>query len=739
MKNTLLACIACLICVTLPARQLPAHPRVAVVMSGGGAKGFAHIGALKVIEKAGIPVDIITGTSMGCLIGGLYSIGYNANLLDTLVRQQDWSFLLSDKVDVSNESLYDRKKENIYAFSRDVRFVKKEEQIMGLMEGKNLSKLFNKLTTDYPDSIDFNTLPIPFACVATNIIDNTEYVFHQGVLAEAMRASMAIPGVFSPLRKGSMILVDGGLRNNYPVDIARQMGADIVIGITVQSPLKTADDITNGASVLSQIVDINCRDKYDANVKNTDILIQVNTEGYGTSSFSEASVDTLIRRGEEAAMKQWQKLVDLKEKLGLSAITRPQHPKPTSWEHLTQKMKLAEVSFEHVEQADQRFIARQYRLDNRDSIRVSDADKIANTMRVDLFYNDADCYLTQQANGHCLHIVAKGKKSTKINLGIRFDTEEKMALQANMAFFVRSNTAPMTSDLTLRLGKRSMARVDFAIHPYLWGTINASYIYRYQDLNVYNQASREYNITYDQHTVNLTPFDFNIRNFNFKIGAQFDYYHIQNILQDVSIQALESWPRNQHLFTYRADVEYNSEDQWYFASRGARFRANYAYHTDNLIGYDGHLGLNVVSALWRMSFPLNNRLTFQPILYGRLILDDNPPYTLQNLIGGQWDQYYLPDQHMPFAGIGNIERVENKFVSASIKLQQRIFNNNYILGNLSAYQTADHFGDMFALGPKIGCEMAYYYNSILGPLGASVGWSSKTKTVNFYINLGFVF
>ena len=177
------------------------RPKVALVLSGGGAKGMAHIGVLRVLERAGIPVDIITGTSMGALIGGLYSIGYDAETLDSLVRVQDWKTLLSDKADSRNQSLAEREKQHTYILSRPLSIARKSSNASGgLISGTNLSQLFTRLTVGWHDSIDFATLPIPFACVATNIVDNTEYVFHNGYLPTAMRASMAIPGVFTPVR-----------------------------------------------------------------------------------------------------------------------------------------------------------------------------------------------------------------------------------------------------------------------------------------------------------------------------------------------------------------------------------------------------------------------------------------------------------------------------------------------------------------------------------------------------------
>ena len=205
----MLFALAMSFCCSMNAQQddAPKRKKVGVVLSGGGAKGMAHIGVLKVLERAGIPVDVITGTSMGSIIGGLYAIGYNANSLDSVVRKQDWSFVITDKEDLRNQSLSDLRKEYTYVFSTGISFSKKKKSSEGgIIQGKNLAVLFGQLCTGYTDSLDFSKdLPIPFACVATNIIDNTEVDFHSGRLPQAMRASMAIPAAFAPVRLGDML------------------------------------------------------------------------------------------------------------------------------------------------------------------------------------------------------------------------------------------------------------------------------------------------------------------------------------------------------------------------------------------------------------------------------------------------------------------------------------------------------------------------------------------------------
>ena len=200
------------------------RPKVAVVLSGGGAKGTAHIGALKVIEEAGIPIDYVVGTSMGAIVGGLYSIGYTPQQLDSMVNAQNWKFLLSDAPNPKDVLLDDRLKSERYVLSIPFSLKSAAVSDAGIIKGKNLARLFSTLTEGYQDSVDFSRLPIPFACVSENLVNGSEVVFHEGILATSMRSSMSIPGVFAPVDLDGMVLVDGGMVNNYPVDVALAMG-----------------------------------------------------------------------------------------------------------------------------------------------------------------------------------------------------------------------------------------------------------------------------------------------------------------------------------------------------------------------------------------------------------------------------------------------------------------------------------------------------------------------------------
>ncbi len=774
LRLAMLYAMTLLPCVTANAtRQDSCRMKVAVVLSGGGAKGMAHIGVLRVLERAGIPIDIITGTSMGALIGGLYSIGYDAATLDSLVSVQDWNVLLSDKADMRSQSLAERDKQNTYILSRPLSIARKSHTASGgLISGSNLSQLFTRLTVGWHDSISFATLPIPFACVATNIVDNTEYVFHNGYLPTAMRASMAIPGVFTPVRmsmvseevrvkseelkchksdsakhtnsslftltsslKKDMVLVDGGLRNNYPADVARQMGADIIIGVSVQSDPRTADELQSGPSILMQIVDQNCKNKFAENWAMTDIPIKVNVKGYSSASFTRTAIDTLIARGEQAAMKQWDKLMQMKRTLGLADSYQPDRLHRTVPQSKALCFKIDSIQYNNISPQDRDYVATKYGIGSGKDITAEQVEQVVTDLGTNLLYTNAGYNISKSDGKYILTISAGERKTSRVNLGVRFDTEEMVALQANMSHRLPTRL-PVTLELTGRLGKRMMARVDANVSPMHYGRIGLSYLFRHDDINIYEGGKRDYNFTYNQHAVNLQALSFNIRNFSCDVNLHMDFFDFHDVLFGEA--AKPERIDNIHMYSYVFHLNYDSEDRWFFTTRGARFKAGFGYYTDNFIGWKGHGGLSIADCMWRMSFPLNSRFTLQPMLYGRVIFGDGAPLIMRNAIGGMTAGQYLAHQ-MPFAGVGHVEFAGNAMLACQLRAQQRIADNNYIILRVVAAQHNEKLRDILKRRTLTGCELAYFYDSMFGPLGASLGYSSKTREAYFYINLGYQF
>lgn len=722
------------------AQEQEPRKKVALVLSGGGAKGMAHIGVIKVIEKAGIPVDIVTGTSMGSIIGGLYSIGYTPEQMDSLVSVQNWAFVLSDDEDLNSRSLEDVEKNNTYLLSR--RFTiknKKINGINGIINGKNLATLFRRLTKGYNHYVDFSTLPRKFACAATELVTYKEYDFFSGVLAEAMRASMSIPAAFAPVMKNDMVLVDGGLKNNFPADLAIKLGADYIIGATVQGPEKTAEDLQNTLDIVGQLVDVNCKMKYDDNLAITDVAVRINTKPYGTASFNTKAIQALIKMGEDEAMKHWDELIALKKELGLPDDYKVepvaiQHP-----EDIDQKYKVDKYQFTNMSPQDEHFLRSKFKLRDGDSISLRKAEEVATSMRMDLFYEQVDYTNGTQADGNVMNFEANGQKASKLNIGARFDSEEMAALMLNVEHPIHAKI-PTNIDFTLRLGKRVHAKAQLVFHPASFSKIKLSYEYQHNDINIYNKGDKYVNGTYSHHIGDLNLLDFDIRNFKINMGVKWELFHRKNMLTDIDdMQNIYFENLNgSHYFSYYVSTKYISENDWNFPTRGARFQANYGYFTDNMTKYNGHTGFSIVDAAWRMSFAINHNLTVTPMLYGRLLFGREIPLIMSNMIGGNYFGHYI-EQQMPFSGLGHIEQTRDQFVAAQLKFQQKISNNIYAIASGTYAKTADKYNDLPTGSNLYGAQIGGLYKTLLGPIGLNLGWSNKSKKLYMYLNLGYEF
>ena len=307
------------------------RPTVAVVLAGGGARGMAHLGVLRYMEELGIPVDLIGGTSMGGLVSGLYSLGYSAPYLDSLVRGFDWTVMMSDKVSDSFQSYKRRKNAERFAITIPFRYGKEEaaermnrqkplqknvseketssSEVMkealsqlglgipdGFLFGYNVRNTLSSVSVGYQDSVEFDALPIPFFCVASDMYTMSEKNWTGGSLVDALRSTMAIPFYFRPVRTDGMVLLDGGTRNNFPVDVARAMGADIIIGSDMPLERDFAE-LGSLYGLVMQTVSMMSHDAATINKQDADLLVSHPLEGYSMLAFDEKSVDDIIRQG----------------------------------------------------------------------------------------------------------------------------------------------------------------------------------------------------------------------------------------------------------------------------------------------------------------------------------------------------------------------------------------------------------------------------------------------------------
>jgi NTE family protein len=297
--------VLCLFSIALQAQDTIKKPKIGLVLSGGGAKGFAHIGVLKVLEQAGVKIDYIGGTSMGAVVGGLYASGYNATQIDSIFRTINFDNLLKDFTPRTSKSFYEKRNDELYAFV--LPFNKFKIGIPeALSKGLYNYNLLSSFTKRVRHIRDFNLLKIPFLCIATNIETGDQVILDKGNLAHAMIASSAFPTLFSPVEMNGMLLVDGGVTNNYPIEEVRKMGADIIIGVDVQDDLLGRNQLKEATKILSQVTVLQSIEKMKLNIKNTDIYIKPDIKDYGLISFDKGL--NIIRKGEEASFAVYEQL-----------------------------------------------------------------------------------------------------------------------------------------------------------------------------------------------------------------------------------------------------------------------------------------------------------------------------------------------------------------------------------------------------------------------------------------------
>ena len=325
----ILLCISSSFAIAVPETSMVRRPKVALVLSGGGAKGISHVGVIRYLREMGIPIDYVVGTSMGSIIGCMYSLGYTDEQMTEIISGLDWPYYMGDEVERTELSYRTKKDYDQYElnlpfgttefFSGELNQLKKDKgrakdlitSIIpsGVISGNNILNLFYNLCVGYTDPMDFSDLPIPFACVSTNIIDGTAVVHRSGILPLAIRSSMAIPGVFAPVYNESQVLVDGGIRDNFPTDVARQMGADIIIGVNLAiEKEKNPEKLRSLTSQVSQLTKIFTSNNLEENKSLCDVLIYPDMTGHNSLDFSEKNIEEVMKMGYDEAKKHEKEL-----------------------------------------------------------------------------------------------------------------------------------------------------------------------------------------------------------------------------------------------------------------------------------------------------------------------------------------------------------------------------------------------------------------------------------------------
>ena len=323
-KLILLNCLFCLFSFFNPtdisAQKVNKRPGIGLVLSGGGAHGIAHIGVLKVMEEAGLRPDFITGVSMGSIIGGLYSLGYSADSLQKIFKSINWKLVLSNKIPENKVIFLEKSHFSNSAISLPLS-LRKVILPSGLINGQQVENTLSFYAWPAADINDFSKLPIPFLCVATDIINYRKIDLKTGYLPDAIRASFSVPSIFTPFRIDNLLLLDGGLIRNFAASEAKEMGADIIIGSYVGFKGYKADKLLTLSGIMEQIAMFRSLDDFEEEKKFVNVLIRPQTERLSIFEFD--NVDSLIERGYRAALPYKDYFIKLADSLNRICPQKP--------------------------------------------------------------------------------------------------------------------------------------------------------------------------------------------------------------------------------------------------------------------------------------------------------------------------------------------------------------------------------------------------------------------------------
>lgn len=720
------------------------RPKVGLVLSGGGAKGVAHVGALKVIEEAGIPVDIVVGTSMGSIIGGLYSVGYSPAQLDSIVKNLDWMNLLSDKTKRSDAILSQKEDLDRYLVSIPFNFKDFKSVFTGVIKGDNLESLFFNLTQSYTDSISFDSLPIPYACVATDANTGEEVVFHDGYLYKAMRASMAIPTVLSPVEWQGRLLVDGGVKNNYPVDVAKAMGADIIIGVNVENMNDTTDVESqdhNAISVLFKLVMVGGQEKYLKNIKETDVYIPVELTGYTPASFGKSALDSINNRGYRAAKAKFEDLIALKKSLGMADDDRV--VKRGDYKLVkgpTQYVRIYDASFKGFNSRENTWLNNNIRIKSGQYYSSRELDASVKRLQDTHPKSKIDVFFKDTLDGYSIEYVMSERFDNRLNLGMNVNTEEIATILANADFFVNT-PCPSMASVTARFGKRNGIFGEYFFSPYALGRIYFKVGAEYNTVSTYFNGSRFCDLAYFKPSFS---FEFSDQSFSnndlmLRLGAQVEYYNYVDTLYTLQREHYDV--ESDFFINYFVGLNYDSYNRAYFPTSGSIVDISATLYTDNSFSFQDGSPILAASAYWQSVFSFNSRFSFVPSAFVRSIIFsyDRTPLAYSNMIGGYTRGRYASSQ-MPLECVSHLEIYQDyDFMSGlALGFRERFFKNHYL------YLTGDVaiLGNLFGGSPVekfvYGGALRYAYDSFLGPISISLAYSNTSK-FGFYIHLGYMF
>jgi len=728
--------------VSMAQEQVNDDLKVGLVLSGGGAKGFAHVGVLKVIDSLGIKIDYIGGTSMGAVIGALYASGYSGKQLDSIFSILTFNQIVNDEVPRDAKTFYERDNSEKHAVA--LPFEKFKVQLpSGISQGQNIFDLFTKLTFHVNQINDFKKLPIPFFCITTNVETGEQVILEEGILAEAISASSAFPSLYQPILIDDNVFIDGGVVNNYPVEELKAKGVDVIIGVDVQDGLATRDELKSGPDILLQINNYRTSNAMKIKSKLTDIFIEPNVKGFSVVSFGEGK--QIIENGRLAANKSIVQLKELKKET-YSPPKRIIHP---------DSIKINTINITGNKKYTRAYILGKLKIKSGETISYDDFNiGVSNIVATDNFESFVYDFKPDDIDqSHTLNIkVRESKFSTFLKLGVHFDDLYKSGALVN---FTTKRLLFNNDVASLDLVVGDNLRYDFEYF------IDKGFYWSIGLTSRYNEFEKNINPSFlldeDKITPGLNQLNAELsdqtnrlyfqtlfrKDFALRLGAEHKRLKIssETVLNDLDPDATESTFENSDFGSIYGNLKLDTFDDKFFPKRGFLFDSDFHLYLASSDFNNNFSQFSIAKAniAYVKSF-FNNKLAITLGSEGGFRIGEDSNNSLSFALGGYGNDFI--NNFISFYGYDYIALGGNSFVKGLINIDYEIFNKHHI--NIAAnYANVEddifETGEWFTLPDFSGYALGYGVETFIGPAEFKWTWSPETRQSEFFFAIGYWF
>ena len=711
--------------------------KVGLVLSGGGAKGFAHIGALKILEEAGVRIDYIGGTSMGAIIGALYSSGYSAKELDSIVTSFDLNELMQDNLPRRSKSIYQKENAEKYALTLPI----KNRGVLlptALSKGQNVFNLLSQLTEHVHNINDFSKMPIPFFCVATNLENGKAEILEEGFLPEAVRASGSFPTLLDPVEIDGKLLTDGGVTNNFPVDIMKEKGVDIIIGIDVQDKLKGQKGLNSALEIVMQIVSFQMYNDSDNKRNKADIYIHPDISDFNVISFDLTK--DIIESGESATRKQLNALQEIAKK------QKFENDKRKKVIHINKKLFIDGISISGNKNYTDEYVIGKLNFKKKDTITYEKFTEGLNNLSATGNFRNIQYQFVQNKESTKIQLKLREEElSTFLQLGVHYDDLYKTGVLLNFTgkHMIFKNDV-LSADLVL--GDNIRYNVDYFIdNGFHWSYgIKTRY-------NKFNRSFFENLINDDAAGVNVgkVPIEYNdyttqlyvqnafTKGIALRLGVENKY--VRTFFETIeNNQTIKNFIDNTSYVSAYTNLLLDTYDNKYFPKKGLYFFADYHAY---LLASNFDTNFKAFSQLKGEiggAFTIGDKFTTHIVSQAGITLGDGTNIFNFFLGGGNQN---LINNFYNFYGYDVADLGESAFLKTAVTLRYELLKKNHISFIANAARVEDDIfnqGDIFD-NTKLGFAAGYSIESFLGPVEVKYTWSPDTQQNYWLFNVGFWF